>query len=45
MADARIALEAVQQTGKIVQIGSQRRSAANYIAMISTSNPVNSGRS
>mgnify|MGYP000855470269 FL=1 len=32
MADARIALEAVQQTGKIVQIGSQRRSAANYIA-------------
>lgn len=32
MADARVALKAVQETGKIVQIGSQRRSAANYIA-------------
>lgn len=32
MADARTALKAVQQSGKIVQIGSQRRSAANYIA-------------
>ncbi len=32
MADARIALKAVQETGKIVQIGSQRRSAPNYIA-------------
>lgn len=32
MADARTALKAVQKTGKIVQIGSQRRSAANYIA-------------
>ncbi len=32
MADARTALKAVKETGKIVQIGSQRRSAANYIA-------------
>jgi predicted dehydrogenase len=32
MADARTALKAVQKTGKIVQIGSQRRSAPNYIA-------------
>lgn len=32
MADARVALKAVQETGKIVQIGSQRRSAPNYIA-------------
>jgi predicted dehydrogenase len=32
MADAHVALKAVQKTGKIVQIGSQRRSAANYIA-------------
>ena len=32
MPDARTALKAVQQSGKIVQIGSQRRSAANYIA-------------
>jgi predicted dehydrogenase len=32
MADARVALKAVQKTGKIVQIGSQRRSAPNYIA-------------
>lgn len=32
MEDARAALKAVQQTGKIVQIGSQRRSAPNYQA-------------
>jgi len=32
MADARAALKAVQETGKIVQIGSQRRSTPNYIA-------------
>jgi predicted dehydrogenase len=32
MADARTALKAVKETGKIVQIGSQRRSAPNYIA-------------
>jgi predicted dehydrogenase len=32
MADARTVLKAVQKTGKIVQIGSQRRSAPNYIA-------------
>ena len=32
MADARTALKAVQETGKIVQIGSQRRSTPNYIA-------------
>jgi predicted dehydrogenase len=32
MADAREALEAVKDTGKIVQIGSQRRSTPNYIA-------------
>ena len=32
MADARIARKAVEDTGKIVQIGSQRRSAGNYIA-------------
>ena len=32
MADARVALAAVEKTGKIVQIGSQRRSAPNYIA-------------
>jgi len=32
MADARVALKAVQKTGKIVQIGSQRRSTPNYIA-------------
>ncbi len=32
MSDARTALKAVQKTGKIVQIGSQRRSAPNYIA-------------
>lgn len=32
MADNRAALRAVKTTGKIVQIGSQRRSGANYIA-------------
>jgi predicted dehydrogenase len=32
MADAREALKAVKDTGKIVQIGSQRRSTPNYIA-------------
>ena len=41
MADARSALKAVQKTGKIVQIGSQRRSAANYIA---ANEYINSGR-
>ncbi len=41
MADARVALEAVQKTGKIVQIGSQRRSAANYIA---ANEYINSGK-
>ncbi|HEV2354613.1 MAG TPA: Gfo/Idh/MocA family oxidoreductase, partial [Puia sp.] len=32
MSDARAVLEAVKQSGKIVQIGSQRRSGANYQA-------------
>ena len=32
MSDAREALKAVKETGKIVQIGSQRRSTPNYIA-------------
>jgi predicted dehydrogenase len=32
MADARAARQAVEKSGKIVQIGSQRRSAPNYIA-------------
>jgi predicted dehydrogenase len=32
MADARAARQAVEKTGKIVQIGSQRRSTPNYIA-------------
>lgn len=41
MADARAALKAVQKTGKIVQIGSQRRSAANYIA---ANEYINSGK-
>lgn len=41
MADARVALKAVQKTGKIVQIGSQRRSAANYIA---ANEYINSGK-
>ena len=41
MADARVALKAVQKTGKIVQIGSQRRSAGNYIA---ANEYINSGK-
>ena len=32
MADARVALKAVNETKRIVQIGSQRRSTPNYIA-------------
>ena len=32
MADAKVALQAVRETGKIVQVGSQRRSAPNYHA-------------
>jgi predicted dehydrogenase len=32
MADARTALKAVKESGRIVQIGSQRRSGDNYIA-------------
>lgn len=32
MSDARAARKAVEESGKIVQIGSQRRSAPNYIA-------------
>ena len=32
MADGRMALQAVKESGKIVQIGSQRRSAPNYQA-------------
>lgn len=32
MEDAKILLKAVQETGKILQVGSQRRSAPNYIA-------------
>jgi len=32
MADNRAALRAVKESGKIVQVGSQRRSGANYIA-------------
>jgi predicted dehydrogenase len=32
MEDARFALKAVQETGKIVQVGSQRRSGPNYKA-------------
>lgn len=32
MADARVTRQAVEKSGKIVQIGSQRRSAPNYIA-------------
>jgi len=41
MADARVALKAVQKTGKVVQIGSQRRSAPNYIA---ANDYINSGK-
>jgi predicted dehydrogenase len=32
MADARAALKAVKESGRIVQVGSQRRSGANYLA-------------
>jgi predicted dehydrogenase len=32
MEDARIALKAVEESGKVVQVGSQRRSAPNYHA-------------
>lgn len=32
MEDAKILLKAVQDTGKVLQVGSQRRSAPNYIA-------------
>lgn len=32
MEDNRAALKAVQESGKVVQVGSQRRSGANYIA-------------
>lgn len=32
MEDAKILLKAVQETGKVLQVGSQRRSAPNYIA-------------
>jgi len=41
MADARTARNAVEKTGKIVQIGSQRRSAPNYIA---ANEYINSGK-
>ncbi|NMC37046.1 MAG: Gfo/Idh/MocA family oxidoreductase [Bacteroidales bacterium] len=41
MSDARAALKSVQKTGKIVQIGSQRRSAPNYIA---ANEYINSGK-
>jgi len=41
MADARVARAAVEKTGKIVQIGSQRRSAPNYIA---ANDYINSGK-
>ena len=41
MADARVARAAVVKTGKIVQIGSQRRSAPNYIA---ANEYINSGK-
>jgi len=41
MADARVARAAVEKTGKIVQIGSQRRSAPNYIA---ANEYINSGK-
>lgn len=32
MADARVALKAAKETGKVIQVGSQRRSGANYFA-------------
>jgi len=41
MADARVARKAVEKTGKIVQIGSQRRTAPNYIA---ANEYINSGK-
>ena len=41
MADARTARSAVEKAGKIVQIGSQRRSAPNYIA---ANEYINSGK-
>ncbi|WP_162052963.1 Gfo/Idh/MocA family protein [Pontibacter pamirensis] len=41
MEDARAILKAVEETGKIVQIGSQRRSAPNYIA---ANEYINSGK-
>lgn len=39
--DAKILLKAVQETGKILQVGSQRRSAPNYIA---ANEYINSGK-
>ena len=41
MADARAARQAVEKSGKIVQIGSQRRSGYNYIA---ANDYINSGK-
>ncbi len=41
MDDARLALRSVKKSGKIVQIGSQRRSAPNYIA---ANEYINSGK-
>jgi len=41
MDDARLALRSVQRTKKIVQVGSQRRSAPNYIA---ANEYINSGK-
>ncbi|MGC9343027.1 MAG: Gfo/Idh/MocA family protein, partial [Bacteroidales bacterium] len=32
MADARVALKAAKETGKVIQVGSQRRSGSNYHA-------------
>ncbi len=39
--DAKVLLKAVQETGKILQVGSQRRSAPNYIA---ANEYINSGK-
>jgi predicted dehydrogenase len=39
--DAKVLLKAVQETGKILQVGSQRRSAPNYI---SANEYINSGK-
>lgn len=39
--DAKVVLKAVQETGKILQVGSQRRSAPNYI---SANEYINSGQ-